>query len=89
MAYTNATVIVAAACQAAAQADFPGSFVSAFTDANGATHYVCSGLWSDPDLSKVVNDVTWPRRVYFGDVQAVLESLGLVPVVPPAGSPAA
>lgn len=86
MAYTNATVIIAAADQAAAQVDFPGSFTSGFyeavegADPTVATNYVCSGLWTDSDLSKVVNDVTWPRKVYFGDVQQVLASLNLKPV---------
>ena len=86
MSYTQATVIIAAADQAAAQVDFPGSFNSGFYEATEgadptiATNYVCSGLWTDSDLSKVVNDVTWPRKVYFGDVQQVLASLNLKPV---------
>ena len=84
MAYTNATVIIAAADQAAAQVDFPGSFnAGMYIDGEDpviATNYVCSGLWSDEDLSKVVNDVTWPKRVYFGDAQAILDSLSLKPV---------
>ena len=89
MAYTNATVIIAAADQSAAQVDFPGSFTSGFyeavegADPTVATHYVCSGLWTDSDLSKVVNDVAWPRRVYFGDVQATLDLLNLKPVEAP------
>ena len=45
--YTQATVIIAAADQAAAQVDFPGSFVSGFSDPGGAVFYVCSGLWAD------------------------------------------
>ena len=88
--YTQATVIIAAADQAAAQVDFPGTFTSGFYEATEgadptvATNYACSGLWTDSDLSKVVNDVTWPRKVYFGDVQQVLASLNLKPVeLPP------
>ena len=83
MSYTQATVIIAAADQAAAQVDFPGSFTSGFyvadegADPTVATNYACSGLWTDSDLSKVVNDVTWPRKVYFGDAQQVLASLNL------------
>ena len=74
MAYTNATVIVAAADQAAAQADFPGSFASSFTDATGAVFYVCSGLWADDDLARITDgSVAWPSRVYYGEVAAVLE----------------
>ena len=92
MAYTNATVIIAAADQAAAQVDFPGSFTSGFYEATDgadptvATNYVCSGLWTDEDLSKVVNDVTWPRKVYFGDVQTVLLALNLRLVEQPLDS---
>ena len=85
MAYTNATVIIAAVDQSATQVDFPGSFTSGFTDGTDTFH-VCSGLWTDSDLSKVVNDVTWPRRVYFGDVQTVLLALNLKPVEVPLDS---
>ena len=90
--YTNATVIIAAADQSAAQVDFPGSFNSGFyvadegADSTVATNYICSGLWTDSDLSKVVNDVTWPRKVYFGDAQQVLASLNLKPVEQPIDS---
>ena len=86
MSYTNATVIIAVEYQADAQKDFPGSFSSAFYTANQganpfvATHFVCSGIWTDSDLSKVTNDVLWPRKVYFGDVQGILDSLNLKPV---------
>lgn len=89
MSYTQATVIIAAADQSAAQLDFPGSFNSGFyeavegADPTVATNYVCAGLWTDEDLSKVVNDVTWPRKVYFGDVQATLSLLNLKPVEVP------
>ena len=92
MSYTQATVIIAAADQAAAQVDFPGSFTSGFyesvegADPTVATNYVCSGLWADEDLSKVVNDVAWPRKVYFGDVQATLDLLNLKPVEAPLDS---
>ena len=92
MSYTQATVIIAAADQSAAQVDFPGSFTSSFYEATEgadptvATNYVCSGLWTDEDLSKVVNDVIWPHRVYFGDVQATLDLLNLKPVEAPLDS---
>ena len=93
MSYTNATVIIAAADQAAAQADFTGSFNSGFYEATEgadptvATRYVCAGLWTDEDLSKAVNDVTWPRKVYFGDAQQVLAQMNLKPVEqPPANA---
>ena len=78
MAYTNATVIVAAADQAAAQADFPGSFASSFTDATGAVFYVCSGLWADDDLARITDgSVAWPSMVCCEEVGSVLAQLGL------------
>ena len=86
MSYTQALVLINAADQSAAQVDFPGTFTSGFyvadegADPTVATNYACSGLWTDSDLSKVVNDVTWPRKVYFGDAQQVLASLNLKPV---------
>lgn len=82
MSYTQATVIIAAADQAAAQVDFPGSFNAEFTDGQN-TVYVCSGLWDSADLSKLVNDLTWPCKVYFEDPQTVLANLGLTPVAAP------
>ena len=84
MDYTQATVIIAAADQAAAQADFPGSFVSGFADPSGAVFYVCSGLWADDDLTRITDgSVAWPSQVYHDDVGAVLERLGLNPIPPP------
>ena len=81
MAYTNATVIIAAADQSAAQADFPGSFVSGFADPSGAVFYVCSGLWADDDLARITDgSVAWPSQVYYDDVQEALASLGLKPI---------
>ena len=78
MSYTNATVIIAAADQAAAQADFPGSFVSGFADLSGAVFYVCSGLWADDDLACITDgSVAWRSRVYYDDVGEILAQLGL------------
>ena len=78
MSYTSATVIIAAADQSAAQADFPGSFVSGFTDPAGAAFYVCSGLWSDDDLARITDGlVVWPSQVYQDEVGAVLARLEL------------
>ena len=98
MAYTSATVIISAADQSAAQADFPGSFVSGFADPYGAVFYVCSGLWADDDLARITDDdlaritdgpVAWPSQVYHDDVGAVLERLELNPILPPDSSQAA
>ena len=82
---TAATVIIAAADQAAAQADLPGHFILGYyedvpgADQTVATHYVDSGWWYDSELDMIVNTVKWPRKVYFGDVQQVLASLNLKP----------
>ena len=85
MTSTFATVIVAAADQAAAQADLPGHFTSAYAaDAAGpATHYVSSGFFFDSELDMIVNEAEWPKRVRFGDAVAALADLGLAPVVEP------
>jgi hypothetical protein len=84
---TFATVIIAAADQAAAQEDFPGLFTAGYTnnpdEPTIATNYVSSGYFYDDELDKIVNDVTWPRIVKFGDAQAALASMGLVPVETP------
>lgn len=83
MAYTNATVIIAADDQAAAQVDFPGSFTSGFADPGGAVFYICSGLWRDDDLVRITDgSVAWPSQVYFGDVQSILSELNLTPIEP-------
>lgn len=90
MGYTQATVIIIAADQSAAQADFPGSFTSGFADSSGAVFYVCSGLWADDDLTRITDgSVVWPSQVYHDDVGAVLERLGLNPIPPPDSSQAA
>lgn len=87
MSYTSATVIVAAADQSAAQVDFPGSFVSGFSDRTGAIFYVCSGLWADEDLARITDgSVAWPSQVYQDEVGAVLDRLGLNSIPPPDSS---
>ena len=81
---TAATVIIAAADQAAAQADLPGHFILGYyedvpgADPTVATHYVDSGWWYDSELDMIVNNVTWPRTVRFGmDASAVLADMNL------------
>lgn len=82
---TFATVIIAAADQEAAQADFPDFFTAGYTDNPSepaiATRYVSSGWWMDTELDQIVNDATWARVVRFGDAQAALNEL--VPVALP------
>ena len=88
--YTQATVIIAAADQSAAQAYFPGSFVSGFSDPSGAVFYVCSGLWADDDLARITNgSVAWPSQVYHDEVGEILAQLELNPIPFPDSSQAA
>ena len=90
MTYTNATVIIAAADQAAAQADFPGSFTSGFADPSGAVFCVCAGLWADEDLARITDgSVVWPSQVYHDEVGEILAQLELNPIPPPDSSQAA
>ncbi len=85
--YTYATVIIAAADQAAAQAEYPDYFNAGFyediegADPTVATNYCTSGPFSNTELADIINDVTWPRKVYFGDTQSVLGLLNLKQVV--------
>ena len=83
MTSTFATVIVAAADQAAAQADLPGHFTAAYAaDSTGpATHYVSSGFFFNSELDMIVNEAEWLKRVRFGDAGTALAGLGLLPVV--------
>ena len=85
MTSTFATVIVAAADQAAAQADLPGHFTAAYAaDSTGpATHYVSTGHFFNAELDMIVNEATWQKVVRFGDAGTALAGLGLVPVVEP------
>ena len=86
MAYTNATVIIAAADQAAAQADFPGSFTSGFADQANAVFCVCAGLWADEDLARITDgSVVWPSQVYHDEVWEILAQLELTPTATPEG----
>ena len=84
--YTYATVIIAAADQAAAQAEYPDYFNAGYYEATEgadpavATNYVTSGPFDNTELQDIINNVTWPRKVYFGDTQAILASLNLKPV---------
>jgi len=88
--YTYATVIIAAADQAAAQAQYQDYFHAGYYEATEgadpavATAYVTSGPFNNVELADIINDVTWPRKVYFGDTQAILASLNLrsIEVVP-------
>lgn len=80
---TLATVVIAAADQAAAQADFPDYF-NAPASPDGAepvTNYLTNGYFDDTELDRICNDVTWPRKVYFGSLDVGLQKAGLMLVV--------
>ena len=82
---TLATVIVAADDQAAAQTDFPEYFFTGLS-ADGtapATHFVTNGYFDDDELAKIVNDVTWPRKAYFGPLDTTLAQAGMKLVTAP------
>ena len=81
---TLATVVIAAADQAAAQADFPDYF-NAPASADGQppiTNYLTNGYFDDNELDTICNDVTWPRKVYFGSLETGLQKAGLMLVHP-------
>ncbi len=83
MNYTYATVIIAAADQVSAQEQYPEYFNAGFyediegADPSIATNYCTSGPFDNTELQSIINDVTWPRKVYFGDTQAILTELNL------------
>jgi len=67
--FTQATVIIAAADQAAAQADMGDTVFITGASADGldpATNYFTSGPWSNDEMDKMANNVTWPKKMYFG-----------------------
>jgi hypothetical protein len=81
---TLATVIVLAADQAAAQSDFPDYF-NAPASPDGQppiTNYLTNGYFDDNELDTICNDVTWPRKVYFGSLETGLQKAGLMLVHP-------
>ena len=82
MSSTYATVAVPAENLTEAQEQFPSFFTAAMspTGEAPATHFVSSGYYLDTELDVLVNDVTWPRRVVFGDTQEALVKLGLMAV---------
>jgi hypothetical protein len=81
---TLATVVVLAADQAAAQADFPDYF-NAPASPDGQppiTNYLTNGYFADDELDTICNDVLWPRKVYFGSLETGLQKAGLMLVHP-------
>jgi hypothetical protein len=81
---TLATVVVLAADQAAAQADFPAYF-NAPASPDGQppiTNYLTNGYFADDELDTICNDVTWPRKIYFGSLETGLQKADLMLVFP-------
>ena len=84
--FTQATVIIKAADQAAAQADMGDTVFIVGASPTGlapATNYVTSGPWSNAEMDQMANDVTWPKKMYFGtDWQAALAANNLQVITP-------
>jgi hypothetical protein len=81
---TFASVFITSEDQPAAQQDLGDGYFTAPLSADGtapATHYWSTGYWLDSQLDFIVNEATWPKTVKFGDAQAALASMGLMPVV--------
>ena len=85
--FTQATVIIKAADQAAAQADMGDTVFIVGASADGlapATNYVTSGPWSNAEMDQMANDVAWPKKMYFGtDWQAALAANNLQVITEP------
>lgn len=87
MNYTFATVIIADADKAAAQADLGDGFFNTGLSTDGtepATHWMSSGPFDNTEMDKICNTVTWPKKIYFGqDWQSAIAAEGLQLCVPP------
>ena len=84
--YTFATVAIAAADQAAAQASYPDYFNTGASETGELpiTHYVTSGPFDNVELAAIMNSQDWLKQVAFGaDAAQGLAQLGLVLVVEP------
>lgn len=79
---TFATAVISAEDLDEARIDFPEHFTAGYgaSEDSSVTHYVASGFWFDDELTKLVNDVAWPRQVFFGDPKGALDTLGIVSV---------
>ena len=79
--FTFATVLIAAADQAQAQADLGDGFFTTPLSATGeapATNFMSSGPFDNSEMDKICNEVAWPKKVYFGqDWQAAVAAEGL------------
>ena len=84
--FTQATVIIAAADQSAAQADMGDMVFIVGVSKTGlepATSYFTSGPWSNEEMDKMANNVKWPKKMYFGtDWQTALDTNNLQMITP-------
>lgn len=81
--WTQATVIVSAADQAAAQKDFPEYFnTGASADGNApASAYFTSGSFSNDEMDKLSDTVTWKKKIRSPDWKSALAGEGLKMIV--------
>jgi hypothetical protein len=84
--FTQATVIIKAGFQAAAQADMGDTVFITAASTDGLkpeTHYFTSGPWSNEEMDKMANNVKWAKKMYFGtDWQAALDTNNLQMITP-------
>ena len=81
---TNLTIIISAADQAAAQADTSVDYFihgASPTGAEPATHYLSSGFFSNEEVDKINNVVTWDSKIRCPEWQMALAAEGLQAVV--------
>ena len=80
---TDLTIIIAAADQAAAQADFPDYFnTGASADGHApASHFFTSGFFSNQEVDAINNLVTWDSMIRCPDWQSALAGEGLQMIV--------
>ena len=81
---TNLTIIISAADQAAAQADTSVDYFihgASPTGAEPATHYFSSGFFSNSEVDKINNVVTWDSMIRCPEWQMALAAEGLQAVV--------
>lgn len=80
---TDLTIIIAAADQSAAQADFPDYFNTG-ASADGqepATHYFTQGFFSNLEVDAINNEATWDSTIRCPDWQVALAGEGLKMIV--------
>lgn len=83
MNYTNCTIIILAADQAAAQALSSDEYFNAAASETGeapATHYFMSGPFSNTEVDALIND-GFGKWIRSEDWQAALESLNLKQII--------